>query len=101
MNLKKGDNVQVISGKDKGKSGQVLRIDSLANKVLVKDVNVFKKRQRPKKQGQKGEVVNLARPLSASNVMLICKNCKKPSRVGYRAEGDAKVRYCKRCEAST
>ena len=101
MNLKKGDNVQVVSGKDKGQSGSILHILADKDRVVVKDVNVFKKRQRPKKQGQKGETVNIARSIAASNVMLVCKNCKKPSRVGYRKDGDAKVRYCKRCEATT
>ena len=101
MNLKKGDNVQVISGKDKGQSGTILRIDAVKDRVTVKDINVFKKRQRAKKQGQKGETVNVARSIAASNIMLICKNCKKPARVGYRFDGDTKVRYCKKCDAST
>lgn len=100
MNIKKGDQVKVIAGKDRGKTGTVLRVIQEENRVSVEGVNAYKKRMRPKKQGQKGETVSVVRPLNASNVMLVCKNCKKASRIGMRMEGERKVRYCKNCEAA-
>lgn len=100
MNLKKGDNVMVLTGRDKGKSGSIAKVLMEKGRVLVSGINTVKKRTRPTKQGEKGQTISVARSLNASNVMLICKNCKKPTRVGYRTEGDIKVRYCKKCEAS-
>lgn len=100
MKLKKGDNVQIISGKDKGKSGTIQEILLEKDRVVVQGLNLKKKRRRPQKQNEKGQTVEIARSLNASNVMLICKNCKKPTRVGFRMDGDKKVRFCKQCEAS-
>lgn len=97
MNLKKGDTVQIMIGKDRGKRGSVLRADAKKNKVLVEGLNLIKKHVRPKSQGAKGEIVNIAKPLSASNVQLFCKSCGKGVRTGVRASGDRKERYCKRC----
>ncbi len=98
MNIKKGDQVKILSGKDKGKTGTVLHV--LPNgRVAVEGLNLIKKRMRPKQQGKTGETVSLPRPMDISNVMLVCKNCKHAVRVGYRSEGEAKVRYCKKCEA--
>lgn len=101
MNIKKGDQVKIISGKDRGKSGTVLKTFPTDSKLSVDGLNLFKKRSRPKKQGQKGETVLVPRPLFASKVMLVCQNCKKGARIGFRVEGEKKVRYCKRCEATT
>ena len=100
MNFKKGDNVMIISGRDKGQTGTVAKILPVKNRVLVNGLNLVKKRTRPMKQGEKGQTIEVARSVAASNVMLVCKNCKKPTRVGHREEGDLKVRYCKKCEAS-
>ena len=97
--IKKGDQVKVLSGKDRGKTGTVARIFPDRGRVLVDGVNMFKKRTRPKKQGEKGEVVLVARPIAASNAILVCKNCKAPTRVAFRMQGEKKVRYCKRCES--
>lgn len=99
MNIKKGDTVKIIRGKDGGKTGVVQRAFPENERVIVEGMNLFKKRVRPKQQRQKGETVNVPRPMSASNVMLICKNCKKPVRAGYRTEGETKVRYCRKCDA--
>lgn len=100
MHIKKGDIVKVITGKDRAKSGKVLHVYAEENRVLVENVNLMKKKQRPKKQGQKGEMVTVARSLHASNVMLICKSCKQAARVGSRVEGGNKVRYCKKCSVA-
>ncbi len=101
MKIKKGDQIKIISGKDRLKTGVVLRVFPKDDKVVIDGLNLYKKRSRPKKQGEKGEIVLVPRPLSVSNVMLICKNCKKPTRVGYRHEGQDKVRFCKKCNIST
>lgn len=101
MNLKKGDQVKILSGKDRGKTGNLLKVFPVLDRVTVEGVNTFKKRVHPKNQGEKGETVVLPRPVSASKVQLICKNCKKPTRVGYRMNGETKERYCKKCEATT
>lgn len=99
MKIKKGDNVQIITGKDKGKRGRVLQVNQQSGRILVEGANVFKKHQRPKKQGEKGETITVSRPLNASNAMLVCRSCSEPTRVGYRLDGDAKIRYCKKCKA--
>lgn len=103
MKLKKGDTVQIISGKDRGKSGKVLKVflnpPAGGEKILVEGVALRKKHRRPKKQGQKGEVVTLPSPIHASNAMLLCKNCNRGVRVGYQIlEDRRKVRICKRCK---
>lgn len=100
MNIKKGDNVKVITGKDRGKTGTILRVVPSDNRVVVEGVNVFTKRSRPRRQGEKGQMVAVPRALQASNVMLVCKNCKQATRVGYRVEGNKKVRFCKKCKAT-
>ena len=97
MKIKKNDNVAVISGKDKGKSGKVLRAIPGLEKVLVESVNVVKRHQRPRKQGEKGQISQMPSPIHVSNVMLICPKCSKPTRVGYRFEGESKSRVCKKC----
>ena len=101
MNIHKGDNVKIMGGKDRGKIGKVVSVSPDAGRVTVENLNVFKKRSRPKAQGQKGETVLVPRPMPASKVMLICSNCKNPTRVGFRMDGPRKVRYCKKCKANT
>jgi large subunit ribosomal protein L24 len=66
---------------------------------MIDGLNVFKKRSKPRKQGEKGQIVAVSRPLAASKVMIICPNCKSPTRIGGRVEGSRKVRYCKKCQA--
>ena len=67
---------------------------------MIDGLNVFKKRSKPRKQGEKGQIVAVSRPLAASKVMIICPNCKAPTRIGGRMEGNRKVRYCKKCKAT-
>jgi len=97
MKIKKNDNVAVISGKDKGKSGKVLRAMPKADKLLIESINIIKRHQRPRKQGEKGQILQMPSPIHVSNVMLICPKCSKPTRVGYRLEGGGKLRICKKC----
>jgi len=101
MKLKKGDQVKIISGKDRGKSGTVLKVSPRDDRISVEGLNLYKKRVRPKRQGEKGETVLVPRPFSASKAMLICSSCKEAARVGYRLEGNSKIRYCKKCKATT
>lgn len=100
MRIKKGDKVKILSGKDRGKTGNVLSVFPEDNKVTIEGLNLYKKRSRPKQQGQKGETVLVPRPLSASKAKLVCPACKNASRVGYRFTGQTKSRYCKKCKAT-
>lgn len=121
MNIKKGDQVKILQGKDRGKTGTVLKVfpakgARFANasarrearferpgdgKISVEGLNLYKKRVKPKRQGQKGEVVLVPRPFPVSKAQLICTNCKQPARIGHRIDGNLKVRYCKKCKAAT
>jgi large subunit ribosomal protein L24 len=99
MKLKKGDNVKILSGKDRGKTGVILKAFPEDGRIMIDGLNVFKKRSKPRKQGEKGQIVAVSRPLAAAKVMLICPNCKSPTRIGGRMEGSRKARYCKKCQA--
>ncbi len=99
MKLKKGDQVKIISGKERGKSGAIISVFPEESRITVEGINLYKKRVHPKQQGQKGETVMVARPLAASNAMIICSNCKKATRVGFMTEGNQKMRICKKCGA--
>ena len=98
MNIKTGDNIIMLSGKDRGKTGKILRFFPKEGRAVVEGLNLVKKHQRPKKQGQKGEVVSAPRPIGISKIMLICQRCKKPSRMGIRREGGKIIRICKKCK---
>ncbi|MCX6533848.1 MAG: 50S ribosomal protein L24 [Actinobacteria bacterium] len=94
MKIKKGDNVIVISGKDKGKEGTVSRVMPRSNQLLVDGINVVKKHQKPSGKNQQGGVIDRDMPLDASNVMFVHKG--KPTRVGYKVLADGKkVRIAK------
>ena len=101
--IRRADNVLVMTGKDRGKTGQVRSVLSKSNRVIVDGVNMIKKHQRPTQaQGvpAPGGIVTREAPLHASNVMLVCKECGKPSRTGMRVRNDGvKVRVCKKCGA--
>lgn len=102
-NIRRNDNVLVLSGKDRGKTGQVRSVLTKSDRLIVDGVNMMKKHQRPTQQGgvpAPGGIVTREAPLHASNVMLICKECGKPSRIGRRVRNDGvKVRVCKKCGA--
>ena len=94
--LKKGDQVQIIAGKDKGKKGRVLRIDRITDRVIVESLNMVKKTQRPKNQNDKGGIIEIEAAIAASNVMVICKKCG-PTRLGTKINGESKIRVCRKC----
>ncbi len=99
MKIKKGDTVKILIGKDKNKAGKVIKTLPSVGKVLIEGLNMFKKSVKPKKQGEKGQIVSFPRAINVSNVMLVCPNCKAAARVGYVIEGDDKKRVCKKCQA--
>lgn len=99
MKIKKGDNIKVLSGKDRGKTGKVSRVLSKDGKVLVDGLNLVKKHVRPKKQGEKGQRVSVPAAIDASNLMLICPKCSKPTRVAYKQGEKNKYRICKKCKS--
>ncbi len=95
--IKKGDTVQVIQGKESGKRGKVLRVLADDERVVVERVNFIKRHVRPSQKTPQGGVIEREAALHISNVQLVCPGCNQPARVGVRMEGDAKVRYCKKC----
>ena len=100
LHVKKGDEVMVISGKDKGKKGKVLEISPKEGKVIVEGRNIVTKHVKPKKQGQLGGIIKAEGALYASKVMPVCPKCDKPTRVGHEIKNDKKIRVCKKCGAS-
>lgn len=100
MTIKTGDNVLVIAGKDKGKSGKVVDVYAKENKVLVDGVNKVVKHQKPKSQQDKGGIIEKTAPINASNVLVICPVCGKATRVAHKEVEGKKVRVCKKCSAS-
>ncbi len=99
MKIKKGDLVLILRGKDRHKVGKVIKALPRENKVVIEGLNLVKKHIKPRRQGEKGRIVEIPRPIPVSNVKLICPTCQKPTRVGYKFEGEEKYRYCKKCQA--
>lgn len=98
MKLKKGDTVEVVAGKDKGKKGKIEKTFPGLDKVAINGVNEFKRHVKGKVQGQKSEIVTLTKPIAVANVAIICSKCKQQSRIGYKMIDDKKIRICKKCE---
>lgn len=99
MKIKKGDQVKVLSGKDRGKTGKVLRSLPEEGKVVVEKVNVNKKHRRARNQGERSERISISAPIDISNVQLICPKCGKATRIGSKLIEGKKVRMCKKCGA--
>ncbi len=97
MNIRKGDLVIIKKGKDKGKTGKIIKVSPKDNRLMIEALNLVKKIKRAKKQGEKGEIILVPRPIYRANVMLICPHCKKPTKIASRTEGKKKVRICKEC----
>ncbi|MGH9040092.1 MAG: 50S ribosomal protein L24 [Acidimicrobiia bacterium] len=98
MKLRKGDRVRVITGKDLGREGVIMRVLPDKNRVIVEGVNVAKKHQRPKRATMQAGIIDKDMPLNASNVALVCGACGGPTRVGYRFDANGKkVRVCSKC----
>lgn len=99
MKIKKNDIVKLLSGKDKNKTGKVINAFPKKSKISVEGLNIFKKHQRPRREGEKGEIVRVVRPIDASNAQLVCPNCKQATRIGFVFENAKKFRYCKKCQS--
>ena len=96
MKIKTGDNVIVISGKDKGKTGKVTKALPQKSAVVIVGVNVKKVHERPRKSGQKGQIIEKSLPISVSNVMIVDSKTNKGTRIGRKKEGEKWVRYSKK-----
>ena len=97
MKIRKDDKVVVLSGRDKGKEGKVLRVDPQAGKVVVEGVLMATKHRKARKQGEESAIIKMETPIYASKVMLVCPKCGKPTRVGHAVADGKKVRACKKC----
>jgi large subunit ribosomal protein L24 len=97
VKLKKGDEVEVLAGKDLGKRGAVMRVIPQSGKVIVDRVNIAKKHQKPTKATMQGGIIDKEMPINASNVGIVCNSCRKPTRIGYRFEAGKKIRICRKC----
>jgi large subunit ribosomal protein L24 len=99
MKIRKDDQVKILSGKDRGKTGKVLRVIPKTGKALVEGLNLVKKHSRPRRQGEKGQRVTVPAAVSASNLMLVCPKCSKAARLGFKISGKNKYRVCKKCKS--
>ena len=100
MNIRKNDKVVVLSGRDKGKQGEVLRAMPKEGKVVVQGVSVATKHQKARKQGEESSIIKVETPIYACKVMVVCPKCSKPTRVAHKVTADGKkARVCKHCGA--
>ena len=100
-NVRKGDTVILLSGKDKGRRGKVLRVAKDGNKVLVENLNIAKRHTKQGNNATPGGIVDKPMPVSVSNVMLFCGQCNKPTRVTrFKADDHKSTRMCRKCGAS-
>jgi len=97
LTIRKGDRVRVISGKDRGKEGKVLRAFPEKQRVVVENVHMIKKHTRPSQKNRQGGIIEMEGTIHVSNVMLVCPNCGEPTRIGRRREDNVRVRTCKKC----
>ena len=94
--IHKDDTVQVIAGKDKGKTGNGVRVVPAKNAVIVSGINIVKKAMKKRSQQDQGGIVEIEAPLNISNVAIVCKKCG-PTKIGYKIDGDKKIRVCRKC----
>lgn len=100
MKIKKGDTVIMTKGKDKNKKNKVAKAFPKENKIIVDGLNLVKKHSKPKKQGEKGQIISIPRAVQVCNVKLICLKCNQPTKVGYTIIENKKHRICKKCKAT-
>lgn len=99
MSIRKNDTVQIVSGKDRGKKGKVLQVFPKSDKIVVEGANMAAKTVRAKKAGEKGQIVRYNAPINASNAMIFCQKCSKPTRVSrIVAKEGKKTRVCRKCQ---
>lgn len=102
LKIKKGDTVKVITGKDRGKTGKVLRVYPARRRLLIEDIGLRTKHRKPRKSGEKGQRITVPGPIHVSNVMIVCDKCGKATRIGQHVDTEAKSksRVCKQCGAT-
>ena len=99
LKIRKGDTVQVIKGKDRGKKGRIVKLWTEQERAFVEGINMVKKHKRKTRQDQQGGIVSIEAPISVSNIMFFCKHCNRSSRMGFKIMPDnSKARVCKRCQ---
>ncbi len=100
LSIKKGDNVVVLAGKDKGKTGSVMAVSPKTNRVIVQNVNIVKKHKKARNAQEKSQIISKEAPVYASNVMVVCAACNKATRIAKKEVNGKLVRVCKKCGAS-
>ncbi len=99
LKIKKNDKVKIIKGKDRGKTGKVLRVESSKNRLYVEGINILKKHLRQKDQNKPGGILKKEGPINMPNVELVCPNCGKAARIGFKVkESGVKIRVCRKCK---
>ena len=99
LNVRKGDKVRIISGKDSGKEGKILTAMPEKERVIVEDCNMVTRHVKPRRQGEEGGIMKREAAIYASKVQVVCPKCDKATRVAMEIKGDKKVRVCKHCGA--
>lgn len=97
LNIKRNDTVVVLTGADKGKKGKIMSVNPETGRIVVQNVNMVIRHTKPRRQGEEGGRINKEGTINASNVMLVCPKCSKPTRVGHIIEDGKKYRACKKC----
>lgn len=97
ISIKKGDQVLVTAGRDKGKTGKVLTVNTKVLKAVVDGVNIYKKHVKPSSKYPQGGIIDKNVPIVISNLAVVCPACQKPTRIGYKNTGRDKRRFCKKC----
>lgn len=100
LNVRKGDTVLMIAGKDKGKTGKVTACNPDSGRVVVEGCNIITKHTKPRGANQPGGINKMSGPVDVSNVQIVCPSCNKATRVAHKLEGDKKIRVCNKCGAS-
>lgn len=100
LHVKKNDLVEIISGKEKGKTGKVLKVLAQDQRIILEKLNIAKKHVKASKQNPQGGIIEIEKPMAVSNVLLFCAKCKKGVRTGVKVLKDKKVRVCKKCNES-
>ena len=100
MKIKKSDNVMIIAGKDRGKTGVVERVFPFMGKLVVKGIAMAKKHVKPSRTNPQGGILDINLKINASNAMVVCPSCGKPTRIGYKTNDGRKTRICKKCNQS-
>jgi large subunit ribosomal protein L24 len=98
IHVEKSDMVMIMAGKEKGKSGKIIKVFTDKGRILVENLNIVKRHSRPTKANAQGGIIEKEAPLASSNVLLLCGACSKPTRTGMRIlEDGSKARFCKKC----